>query len=432
MRVTPGSARSDDHAPLRIDAKLSTNGATPRLGRRCGSALTFGSAWPASGCLISWKTEELAPGWAEKVLLWHEQLHERVPAAEYASRLQQAERRRTEEEHQRAERQHAAQFEAEMGDAEPLLFASAEDSPPPPLPAAPYECNVMYEPYDDGKIQECLDDWRSDKPERKAAKEALFELSANLAQHAQHVPDGDLELQKLRRLQSDLAKGQGRRQAGGGYWALLRNAGLPANSPPEKTLMLPLKKELRKLRPRLLTVPRNQAFVERHRERLRSNVLKEHRGLSAMEVAHKLEVKLFSLLMQTREDEVLRISVGAIRVLNRSRVGAAAFDALPPERRDSGALVLDGHMPELMAGVTGAEAIEAGTTRSRRRDGGRYVSGAYTGYTIAFKPNFGLQDQPVASAVKARAALRQAIADYPAVRDAVEAVRQSAGDDDSD
>ena len=80
----------------------------------------------------------------------------------------------------------------------------------------------------------------------------------------------------------------------------------------------------------------------------------------------------------------------------------------------------------------GAGRLAAGHDALAAAGWARYVNGAYTGYTIAFKPNFGLQDQPVASAVKARAALRQAIADYPAVRDAVEAVRQSAGDDDSD
>ena len=80
----------------------------------------------------------------------------------------------------------------------------------------------------------------------------------------------------------------------------------------------------------------------------------------------------------------------------------------------------------------GAGRLAAGHDALAAAGWGRYVNGAYTGYTIGFKPNFGLQDQPVASAVKARAALRQAIADYPAVRDAVEAVRQSAGDDDSD
>ena len=98
--------------------------------------------------------------------------------------------------------------------------------------------------------------------------------------------------------------------------------------------MLPLKEELRKLRHRLLALPGNREFVDRHRERLRSRVLEENRGAADSVLAHKLEVKLFNLLLQTREDTVLRISVAAIRALNRDRYGAAAFDALPPERRD--------------------------------------------------------------------------------------------------
>jgi hypothetical protein len=53
-------------------------------------------------------------------------------------------------------------------------------------------------------------------------------------------------------------------------------------------------------------------------------------------------------------------------------------------------------------------------------------------YRLAVKPNFGKQHEPVPAAVAGRAALRDAMARYPDVRAAVDALGGQAGGDDMD
>lgn len=197
---------------------------------------------------------------------------------------------------------------------------------------------------------------------------------------------------------------------GAGYARLLQQAGLPDGSPLESKFVLPMKKELWSLRTKLLAA--NEAFVHFHRGRLE----RANQGISN----HDLQTKLFSLLISTREDEILQISVETVRRLNREAYGAAAFDILPRERRDAGALVFDGHMAELHPAV--AHRVDEDGRLELLDAIESALSEQGWSYTIAVKPNHDLQDSPVASAVSGRAALQKAIEKYPTVRATVDAV----------
>jgi hypothetical protein len=199
---------------------------------------------------------------------------------------------------------------------------------------------------------------------------------------------------------------------GSGTPALLKEAGLPANTRLEKQLVIPYKHEAKQLRIKLLDARCNAAFVKCHKPRFQS----EYPGISD----YDLEIKLFNRLISTREDQILQISVETTRRLNREAYGAAAFDALPVERRDSGSLIFDGHMPELHPAV--AQRVDANGRLDLLNTIESDLAAHGWIYKLAVKPNFGLQNQPVESAVKGRDALAQAVAKYPEVRTAVEAV----------
>ena len=202
---------------------------------------------------------------------------------------------------------------------------------------------------------------------------------------------------------------------GAGYARLLQQAGLPAGSAHEKEFVLPMKKEFWSLRTKLLAA--NEAFVQFHRGRLK----REHQGISD----HDLQTKLFSLLISTREDEILQISVDTVRRLNREAYGAAVFDTLPRKRRDVGALVFDGHMAELHPAV--AQRVDEHGRLELLNAIESALSEQAWSYKVAVKPNHGLQGSPVASAIKGRAALQKAIEKYPTVRALWRRERRSAG-----
>ena len=187
---------------------------------------------------------------------------------------------------------------------------------------------------------------------------------------------------------------------GSGHDGLLKMSGLPAGCPPEPDSVLPLLTELRQLKQALLVAPCFQDFVRRHCERLT-------RSLPGIDL-YKLRTKIFSLLVATREHEILTVVVQKLRVLNRLALGPSLYDCLPPQDRQVGALIFDGHMVELHIDEGAAIAQVNADLAQRGWD-----------YQIAVKPNFGLQDQPVASAVAGRVALRAAIAAYPEVAQAV-------------
>ena len=199
---------------------------------------------------------------------------------------------------------------------------------------------------------------------------------------------------------------------GSGYDLLRKKAELPANTRLEKQLVIPYKHEAKQLRIKLLDARCNAAFVKCHTRGLKL----EKPGISDYE----LEIRLFNRLISTREDQILQISVETTRRLNREAYGAAAFDALPVERRDSGSLIFDGHMPELHPAV--AQRVDANGRLDLLNSIESDLAAKGWNYKLAVKPNFRLQNRPVESAIKGRDALAQAVAKYPEVRTAVEAV----------
>ncbi len=164
--------------------------------------------------------------------------------------------------------------------------------------------------------------------------------------------------------------------------------------------------ELRRLKRALLAAPANRAFVEHHRTRLSVS----GRGLSEYDI----DVKVFHLLVATREHQILAICFKAVVRFNRRCLGPAAYDALPVAARNCGAFVFDGQMTPLHGSADPRELVSAVNAELAARR---------VEYKVALKPNYGLQGKAVASVIEGRAALRKAIAAYPAVADAVVAAR---------
>ena len=151
--------------------------------------------------IVSWEVGELAPGYAEKMLLYHPAMHEFVPAAEYQSRFESWQRLREEERREQRDRLEQMHFEAEMGFEEEDEMAVEEAV----AMAAPYDPNVRYVPFEASKIIECLDDWRTDEKEREAAERVLLELIAKRSGEVNKSPD-DAWLSKLRGWRSKLRR----------------------------------------------------------------------------------------------------------------------------------------------------------------------------------------------------------------------------------
>jgi hypothetical protein len=207
--------------------------------------------------------------------------------------------------------------------------------------------------------------------------------------------------------------------------ALLRDAGLaPVTdlSQHDKKRLLPLARELRLLKTKLLHADCNRAFVERHQARIK----RDAPGITD----DKLDKRVFALLAFTEEDAILQKSVEVARRLNRDAVGADAFDARPAETRDGGALVYDGCMLELHPEVAN-DVDDNGRMRLLAKIEGE-LAALGVEYKLAVKPNFGKQHEPVPAAVAGRAALRDAMARHSDVRAAVDALGGQAGGDDMD
>jgi hypothetical protein len=157
-----------------------------------------------------------------------------------------------------------------------------------------------------------------------------------------------------------------------------------------------MERELRVLRIDLLH--KNKDFADAQTERLK----RERPDKSPEEVKRTV----FSRLVQTREKAILLISVDTVRRLVAQEPGGG--DLSHKEKR-AGAPVFDGFMamvPESMRTEEGAGRMIKEIEAELERKG-------HGGYRLVVKPNFGLQDQPVASAVRAMQALERAKRDYP-------------------
>ena len=152
----------------------------------------------------------------------------------------------------------------------------------------------------------------------------------------------DLEL-KIKRWPNAIGNGSG-------HGKLLDMAGFPATCKLDVSKVQPMMTELRALKCALLSAPCYAEFVARHRARLSQR----HPGITQF----KLDSKVFSLLVSTREHTIMAESVEATRDHVRSHLGPGIFDALPIEKRNSGALIFDGHMAQLSVGIDAAEVVK--------------------------------------------------------------------------
>ena len=246
--------------------------------------------------------------------------------------------------------------------------------------------------------------------------EARKEWHCEVAKYYLHTAGRDLTHEAVEEMARHVKRWPNKLANGSGYDALMQDSSLPRiidMNQHEKKRLLPLAKELRLLKTKLLHAECNRGFVERHTARFKHE--------NAGREAHEVEKKVFSLLVQTEEDAILQKSVEVTRRLNRAAAGAAAFDAQPVEQRDAGALAYDGHMPKLHPAVA-ADVDEDGRPRLLTTIE-EELAGIGVEYRLAIKPNFGLQNQPVESAVRARAALQAAVAAFPCVRSAVQGAR---------
>ena len=119
--------------------------------------------------LVTWRVEECAPGYAEKMLVYHAVMHEYVPAAEYQPRFDAWRATRAEEEREREERLINAWADVVTGDVE---MEEVEEEPVDTRD--PFVPNVRYVHFEAEKIKECLEDWKSDEAQRQRAEDALL------------------------------------------------------------------------------------------------------------------------------------------------------------------------------------------------------------------------------------------------------------------
>ena len=155
-----------------------------------------------------WEVNEVAPGYAELGLHWHAGLHRKVPLGDYATLDRSWKAGEAELERQRQSKNALAETDAMMrqfgddgdshGDYEINSMVSVEE---PYI--APHDPNVFYVHYEDAKLQECLDAWRKDESQRKAAASTLFGLIAERAAEP-GVGDDDADIVKMTEWKKDL------------------------------------------------------------------------------------------------------------------------------------------------------------------------------------------------------------------------------------
>ena len=149
----------------------------------------------------SWEVKELAPGCAELGLHWHDGLKQKVPLGEYCSRDTAWKAHKAEEERERKTRRASAATDAmldQFGEDEGTEEVIDTDALMPMAPCiAPYDPNVLFVPYEDVALQECVRAFRADEPRRKAVADALSDLIAKRAA-LPGIGDDDAELVKMR------------------------------------------------------------------------------------------------------------------------------------------------------------------------------------------------------------------------------------------
>ena len=156
--------------------------------------------------VLEWEVTELAPGYAEKALHWHEGLkHEDsagIPLGEYAARDAEMKKREAEKKAQEKERRLCVELDAwqrdEWGDDG---MSDDEESAAPPAVAAPFDENASYVHYSKDAIGKVIVALTAEEPQRKAALSALDLASAE----ARSKGDEQL-LEKIEKLQQPLRR----------------------------------------------------------------------------------------------------------------------------------------------------------------------------------------------------------------------------------
>ena len=212
---------------------------------------------------------------------------------------------------------------------------------------------------------------------------------------------------------------------GGAYCTCLKEARLPLDSQRcesvqrmEKALINLRREIVRALRSnRDALWHRSEGFFDRHVQRLqveKPNATDDERS--------KRFNTVFSYLIETIEDKILSIHTEAQRQAVRDVVGSGKFDALPPERRDTGSLKFDGMLVEVREGVdrsVGDRAAEAALVAQ-----GWHAKPWGITYQIVEKDFYGLYNvaaNEIKSANAALDAMEAAAAAYPEVRAAIDA-----------
>lgn len=119
--------------------------------------------------LVTWRVEERAPGYAEKMLVYHPVMYQHVAAAEYRSSFDAWRVACAEEVRERNGMLMDASADIVMGDVEIEEVAQG-----PVDTRDPFVPNVRYMHFEAKKIEECIKDWRSDEMQRRLAESALL------------------------------------------------------------------------------------------------------------------------------------------------------------------------------------------------------------------------------------------------------------------
>jgi hypothetical protein len=214
---------------------------------------------------------------------------------------------------------------------------------------------------------------------------------------------------------------------GGTYKTCLEGAGLALDGPRD-TRVERMEKELHALRRSIMQVsrekpdalwPRSEHFVNRHDARLR-------RDKPDLEQPKRFN-RVFAYLIQTAEDKILEIHATAQRLARRNAVGAAAFDAMAPSRRDTGGYAFDGLMTERAVDDPDPQKGDREAEAALIAEGWEAQEWGIT-YKIVEKPMYGKDEDPdkFVSAIEARRALSEAVSAYSEVDRAVKRATEQA------
>jgi 8-oxo-dGTP pyrophosphatase MutT (NUDIX family) len=162
----------------------------------------------ARSVMGEWNVEEMAPGYAELGLHWHDGLQDKVPLGEYAERDAKWRAHEAEAEEQRRSSDALAATNAMFSSFDYDFMetdAVADGSSPGMQYIEPCNPNVLYVHYEEAALKKCLDAWGADETPRKAATATLFDLGAALKAQS-GIKDDDPRLMQLRAWQRALRR----------------------------------------------------------------------------------------------------------------------------------------------------------------------------------------------------------------------------------